>query len=183
MYIYHVSIDKRLHKIRGNKFRALEYHPVYEQKMHKELHKLYDVLKEQKSSDSIFRFCFYDTHRKAIYSLNNDFKRKPSHILRFKKSDIDNKGFNWQWDEGFNVGEAHLYWVKEKPNSNGYSELGIDFSLIDIEINGQWLPLTNYIDSIRKTIPNRETIQTLSKKESKVSSLSKMVNKLFKRDK
>ena len=183
MYIYHVSIDKRLHKIQSNKFRALEYHPVYEQKMHKKLHGLYDALKAQKSSDSIFRFCFYDTHGKAIHSLNHDFKGKPSHILRFKKSDIDNKGFNWQWDEGFNVGEAHLYWIQEKPNNYGYSELGIDFSEIDIEINGQWVPLTNYIDSIKKITPNRASTQTLNNTELNVSWLAKMANKLFKRDK
>ncbi|RPA35259.1 hypothetical protein [Shewanella frigidimarina] len=179
MYIYHVSIDKRLHKIQNNKFCALEYHPIKEQEMHKKLHKLYDSLRAKKSSDSIFRFCFYDTYAIAIKALNTDFMNWDCHILRFKKNDFTNKGFNWQWDEGFNVGDAHLYWVKESPNNHGYSELGIDFSQIDIMVSNQWISLASYFTSITVIPP----VKISNNPNIKKNYFAKMANKLLKRTK
>ncbi|WP_298775149.1 hypothetical protein [uncultured Shewanella sp.] len=146
MHVYHVTTEKQLDKFIGNKFCAPLYTPEYTNLMHKNLHAMHDKLMDGRS---LFRFCFFETFEKAQKSYERDSMFWKSKILRFKKIHFSEIGFNWQWDEGFNEGEAHLFWIEENHSDNRYSQAGILFQDIDIMINEKWISLLEYFPELR----------------------------------
>jgi len=186
MHIYHISTERNLVKIKNNKFCAPLYLPHGFNSMHIELKRMHEKLSEERA---LYRFCFYDDLNKTKESFESDFSQWKSYIFRFKHQEILDLGFNWQWDEGFNEGEAHLFWIEENKTDNSWSELGIPFNETEVFEQGKWVTLDLFFPKLLERLhlvpkqshdlPEPENIKI----NTKQSFIEKLANKLFKRDK
>lgn len=141
MYLYHISKENRLVEIENNKFRAPYYLPEGYNRIHRDLVRRHNELLDGRA---LYRICFYCDFETAQKSLVMDFSHATSYILRFKKQAIHDLNLNWQWDEGFNEGEALLFWVEEESKKNPWSDLCVFFNDIEIFINKEWINLENF---------------------------------------
>ena len=144
-YIYRVDTQSGLEKIEDNHFRAKRWRAddryAYP---HKLLAQLHSTLLE---TEGIFRICFYTSFDKAEHSKNYDFSHfGESFILRCPKTSLASAGFSESWDDGFNEGDAYLFWIKEvlSANNTKFSSAGVEFPVFEILKQGEWQPLKNY---------------------------------------
>jgi hypothetical protein len=186
MYIYHISTEKNLVKIKDNKFCAPQYFPRNFNLMHEKLKAMHETLPK---GNALYRFCFYEDFNTTKKSLASDFSKWKSYIFRFKKQQFHDLGFNWQWDEGFDEGEAHLFWIEEDKTDNPWSNSGVPFNDIEVFDQGKWVTLDLFFSQLLTKLhlaPKQES-ESIEPKKIEINSekgfFKKLANTLFKRDK
>lgn len=113
--------------------------------MHKKLKRMHELLPEGKA---LYRFCYYNDFNKTKQSFDSDFSQSKSYIFRFQKQQIHDLGFKWQWDEGFNEGDAHLFWIKEDKTERPWSNSGIPFKDIEVLVQQNWTRLDKFFPQL-----------------------------------
>ncbi|MCG7813038.1 hypothetical protein MI353_09735 [Alteromonas sp. MCA-1] len=152
--------------------------------MHKQLRVMHESLPE---GSALYRFCFYDTLNKAKLSMQSDFESWESYILRFKKEQIHELGFNWQWDEGFKQGEAHLFWINEDETKTRWSDTGVPFEDVEVLDQGEWVSLDLFFPQLLQRlnppliIENEGAEQENAEEKYELGFFRILVRKLFKR--
>lgn len=184
MYIYHISTEKNLIKIKNGTFCAPLYFPENHNLIHKKLKRAHENLSDRRA---LYRFCFYSDFNKTNQSFDSDFSHWKSYILRFREKQLHDLGFKWQWDEGFNKGEAHLFWVEEDKTKQPWSKLGIPFKDIEVLVQQTWLPLNKFFPKLLMDLGLDKEPQPEVELEASIDSpeqgiMKKLANKLLKRD-
>lgn len=155
--MFHISTIENLNKIEDELFKARRWDPIRGYP-HTVLRQASLNLQE---GHSIYRFCFYVSHDRALRSQENDFAFSENHMLRFNGDvgEMLSYGFNESWDDGFNDGEVYLFWCSAPTNPTSFSEIGIPLNRFSIYINGQWQPLEGYFSE--KGEHNKGAIQNV----------------------
>lgn len=145
-YVYRIDTELGLKKIQDDHFRARRWlcESSYPHKL----------LREQQStlpaSAGLYLICFFSSHARAEHSLGNFSYLGPRYILRCPKKSVLNVGFSESWDDGFNEGDAYLFWRQETVTNgnNNFSSVGIPLDLFEILNQGKWQPLCTFLGEI-----------------------------------
>jgi hypothetical protein len=145
-HIYRVDRINALRRIDDGHFRAKKWPNGQHDYPHR-------VLKAATAGcppgQSVFRICFWPTLQRAETSLSSDFSHWGDGVIsRLSKSELQVQGFAETWDDGFNEGEAYLFWKYDSPTeiSGSLSASGIPVGQVEILKNGQWLPFKSHTD-------------------------------------
>lgn len=143
-YIYRIDTASNFSLIKDNTFRARRWF-LNESFPH-------NLLKEEYSKMSpnqgIYRICFFTCESHAALSLNYDFTgiHGDKIFLRCQKSAVINAGFEESWDDGFQSGDAYLFWIKElvEKNNERFSIACIPLSAFEVFDDGGWIEFEKY---------------------------------------
>jgi hypothetical protein len=146
-YIYRVDTAKSLLAIRDRCFRARRWTDEQHSFPHQHLKQL---AKSLSPTQRLFRICFFTSLSKAKKSREDDFKWfGNSHLLRCKKSMVISAGFTESWDDGFEIGDAYLFWSIEEviEELTEFSSRSVGFDAFDVLQGESWFPLTDPFNS------------------------------------
>ena len=133
MQIFRVDPQKQWDAIDDKRFRAVRYKSSgYPHRL------LIQIMKEIPPGSGLFRMCFYSNIELAQQSLKNDFACFAGCKIRsVSKRIILNAGFNKSWDDGFDKGQAFLFWRIERLGAHNqhFSNAGIDLNHFTIASN------------------------------------------------
>jgi len=144
-YIYRIDTQTGLQKISGLTFRARRWVPESPGTFpHQVLQKARSNIPQ---NHALYRICFYSSLERARQSLKDDFGYLGvSHILRSTKDKVLEAGFQESWDDGFNLGDAYLFWIAEDSDSTQrFSSAGISIEDFEIYKDQRWDSLKNHI--------------------------------------
>jgi len=116
-WIYRVDLPRYKNLITDGFFRAKIWKMAPDDYPHRNL---ISILQQNKVNENIYRICFYSTYTSLLkneYQLtyaNSDTKI----ISRCRFKDVITAGFKVLPDEGFNSGEAYLFWIRETQNNS-----------------------------------------------------------------
>lgn len=146
MEIYHVSYESGLKQITNDKFSARKWTP--ESYPHKVL---ISEFSRKLDSESIYRVCFWSNYSDAVNASKKEFGGKKNVILKFEYNDLVALGFNDSQDDGFPNQNVHLFWIKENTAPSSFSDAGVPFNKISIEVDGLWECFDNYMSKCIST--------------------------------
>lgn len=123
---YRIDPVAKLNEIRDGVFRAVRFkRGGYPHRF------LLSKIDECGSDYGVYRICFYSNMDYTRYSLETDFRSQgPSIVQSVCIDDVLVAGFNQSWDDGFNAGQAYMFWVVERLDglNEKFSRAGISLS-------------------------------------------------------
>jgi len=162
-YYYRVDSEKKINLIKDKVLRACYW------QQNSFPHKILTEILEANPNQRVYRVCFYDTEAFARARLQ-EFS-SPMHIFgngvqmltRWPRNAPSSAGFTCSQDDGFNFGEALLYWALD-PSSGELSSKGIALSLAEVWDEGQkhWVSLFKKYPSLNSKLgaPASKTLST-----------------------
>lgn len=143
-YIYRLDDTSKLKAFPDGCHRAPRWPKGLNPYPHKLLEKQHSLLS---TDQGIYRICFFVTQAKAEKVRLEYEDSDGTTLARCRKADVFAAGFTDSWDDGFEVGVAHLFWTKEElVEGNGtLSSASIPFDRFEALVDGDWLPLPTYL--------------------------------------
>lgn len=137
-FVYRVDTAANLDLIRDESFRARRWIAAPNKYPHKAL--LAATIEHPQSR--VFRICFFSSLERALVCQANDFAPLGgrSIVSRCEKAAISEAEFNESWDDGFNQGEAFLFWRVEDPDPSNveFSQAFLPMAAFQTYNNGNW---------------------------------------------
>jgi hypothetical protein len=142
-YYYRVDAEKKINLIKDGVLRACYWHPG------RFPHKNLAQISRKNPNQRVYRVCFYETEtfaRNRLREFSSDIHINSGSgvqmLTRWPRNAPSSQGFTYSQDDGFNPGEASLYWVLEK-SSGELSSIGIALNLVEVWDDAQklWVPL------------------------------------------
>lgn len=135
-------------------------------------------LSQLNSSQAIYRICFFSTQAKAEEArLTYRDEGTTTTLARCRKSDLLTVGFTDSWDDGFNPGVAHLFWIEEDlaDENCALSTAAIPFERFEALIDGHWMPLASHLAPAPNPVRRQaEHVEKPRANTSKPSLLSRL---------
>lgn len=129
-YIYRIDPVNLFEKITDGVFRAKRYmRGGYPHRF------LLAQLDSIPPNHAVYRICFYSNISITERSLNFDFASlKPCLVHKICDQHLVDAGFNQAWDDGFNEGEAPMFWIVEELNGTNekYSKANLHLCLFEL---------------------------------------------------
>jgi hypothetical protein len=93
---------------------------------------------------------------------------KTTTLARCRKADFPAAGFTDSWDDGFNLGVAHLFWVEESlaEENNTLSTASVPFERFEALVDQKWIPLATHLAPAPRDVPPPKRIRRSSLKSS-----------------
>lgn len=162
-YIYRLDETSKLKAFPDGCHRAPRWpqgYPVYPHALLKSQLSLLD------SNQGIYRICFFVTLAKAVSTrlsyVNNG---QTTTLARCRKADVLAAGFTDSWDDGFEPGVAHLFWIDEylTEGNKTVSAASIPFDRFEALVDGAWVPLPMYLDPVIQPVQSATPVVTTAK--------------------
>lgn len=79
---------------------------------------------------------------------------RPRH-WRAAEADLPAAGFTDSWDDGFNLGVAHLFWIEESlgEENNTLSTASVPFERFEALVDQKWIPLATHLAPAPRAVP------------------------------
>jgi hypothetical protein len=152
-YVYRLDYTEKLKTFPDRCHRA----PRWNGDTYSYPHKLLRIrLDELNHSQAIYRICFFTTQAKAEQvRLTYKDSGRTTTLARCRKTDLPAAGFTDSWDDGFDPGVAHLFWVEESlaDENIALSTALIPFERFEAFVDQQWIPLTTHLAPAPKAVP------------------------------
>jgi len=130
MKVFRVDPQEKWDEIVDHRFRAVRY------KLGGYPHRLLmQIMQEMPHGSGLFRMCFYSSIELAQRSLQTDFSCFDDCKIRsVSKQIIVDSGFAESWDDGFDEGQAFLFWRIETLTAHNHnlSSSGINLNQFTI---------------------------------------------------
>lgn len=160
-FLYRVDRLKHLRNVQDKFFRA-RFWPNGNDYPHKALHTAQQSIP---AGLRIFRICFWSSFDRAEKSLQIDYRHWSDGVItRVPLEDVRNLGFTETWDDGFNEGEAYLFWQYGASlfKDTTLSTSGISTECIQAYKDGAWTSFEAVV------FPDREEASLSEGAENKV---------------
>lgn len=146
-YLFRVDRKAHLRNIRDGFFRAARWRGAGDFP-HKEL---VSAATSAPEGIGIYRVCFYSSHERAVKSLETDYRFwNDGVITRVRHEDVLDLGFHQTWDDGFEKGDAYLFWQYGRGGNNpDWSEAGIPLTLLQVHEEGSWMSFSDVVEAPR----------------------------------
>ncbi|WKC36738.1 hypothetical protein QYM18_20115 [Ectopseudomonas chengduensis] len=152
-YIYRLDYTAKLKTFPDRCHRA----PRWIGDMYSYPHKLLrSRLDQLNNSQAIYRICFFTTQAKAEeVRLSYKDGGKTTTLARCRKADLPAAGFTDSWDDGFNLGVAHLFWIEESlgEENNTLSTASVPFERFEALVDQKWIPLATHLAPAPRAVP------------------------------
>jgi len=152
-YIYRLDYTENLKTLPDRRHRAPRWIGDTYSYPHKLLRSRLDQLNY---FQAIYRICFFTTQAKAEkVRLTYKDGGKTTTLARCLKSALPVAGFTHSWDDGFDLGVAHLFWIEETLTTENaaLSSASVPFESFEALVDQQWIPLATHLAPKPNAVP------------------------------